>query len=184
MLRQVGYQAPDIFFLTEIPNFANLGFSPYARRDELIDDGDEILFHWLEHEVDAAHPFILYYHYRDLHLPYAPGEPYESMFMPDAFAAPFSWLSVFKRFIAREKIAVVKDNVMISRGDMDFAPRDRPWVEALYDAEIRRLDTEFFARLRRTLVATDLGENTIVVVSADHGEELLDRDLVGHISTF
>jgi len=183
-LRQVGYQAPDIFFLTEIPNFANLGFSPYARRDELIDDGDEILFHWLEQEADAARPFILYYHYRDLHLPYAPGEPYESMFMPNAFAATFSWLSVFKRFIAREKIAVVKGNVMISRGDMDFAPRDRPWVEALYDAEIRRLDTEFFARLRRTLSATGLDENTIVVVSADHGEELLDRDLVGHISTF
>jgi VanZ family protein len=79
---------------------------------------------------------------------------------------------------------VVKKNVMITRGTMDFAARDRPWVAALYDAEIRRLDVEFFGRLRRTLAETGLADNTVVVVSADHGEELLDRDLVGHISTF
>lgn len=184
VLREAGYQVPDIFFLTEIPNFENLGFEPYPRRNELIHDGDEILFRWLEEDADPARPFFLYYHYRDLHLPYAAGEPYESMFMPAAFAAPFSLLSTFKWFIAREKIAVVKDNVMISRSSMDFAARDRPWIEALYDAEIRRLDTEFFGRLRRTLVETGLDANTLVIVSADHGEELFDRDLVGHISTF
>lgn len=183
-LRRTGYQVPDIFFLTEIPNFEHLGFEPYARRNELIHDGDEILFHWLEEEADPQRPFFLYYHYRDLHLPYAAGEPYESMFVPQSFAAPLSLFSAFKRFIAREKISIVKDNVMIERGNIDFAARDRPWVEALYDAEIRRLDTEFFGRLRRTLAATGLDDNTLVVVSADHGEELLDRDLVGHISTF
>ena len=185
VLRQAGYRAPDIFFLTEIPNFENLGFEHYPRRDALIHDGDEILFHWLEQEADAdAAPFFLYYHYRDLHLPYAAGEPYESIFVPRAFASPLPGWGDFKRFIAREKIEIVKDNVMIARGNVDFAPRDRPWVEALYDAEIRRLDSEFFARLRRTLVATGLDANTIVVISADHGEELLDRGLVGHISTY
>lgn len=184
VLAKAGYEVPDIFFLTEIPNFENLGFTKYARRNELIHDGDEILFHWLEEEADPARPFFLYYHYRDLHLPYAAGEPYESMFMPGAFASSMPLYSVFKRFIAREKIAMVKRNVMIERGNIDFAARDRPWVEALYDAEIRRLDTEFFGRLRRTLAKTGLDSNTVLVVSADHGEELLDRDLVGHISTF
>ena len=183
-LGKAGYEVPDIFFLTEIPNFEHLGFEPYARRDELIHNGDEILFHWLEEEADPERPFFLYYHYRDLHLPYAAGEPYESMFMPGAFASSIPLYGAFKRFIAREKIAMVKDNVMIERGNIDFASRDRPWVEALYDAEIRRLDTEFFARLRRVLSTTGLDSNTVVVVSADHGEELLDRDLVGHISTF
>ena len=184
-LRRVGYRAPDIFFLTEIPNFENLGFESYSQRNELIDDGDEILFHWLEHEAEQdAAPFFLYYHYRDLHLPYAAGEPYESMFLPGAFVSSLPGWGALKRFIAREKIEIVKKNVMIARGNIDFAPRDRRWIEALYDAEIRRLDSEFFARLRRTLVATGLDANTIVVVSADHGEELLDRDLVGHISTY
>ena len=68
-LRGAGYRVPDLFFLTEIPNFANLGFEAYAKRDQLIHDGDEILFHWLEQESDPEQPFFLYYHYRDLHLP-------------------------------------------------------------------------------------------------------------------
>ena len=179
-----GYRAPDIFFLTEIPNFSNLGLEIYDRREELIDRGDEILFHWLEEEVVAGEPFFLYYHYRDLHLPYKPGESYESLYLPDAFDAPLGILSALKRFLAAEKMAVVKKSVMITRGLMDFDARDRPWIDALYDAQIRRLDEEFFGRLRRTLEREGLDENTLVIISADHGEELFDRDLIGHVSTF
>jgi len=185
VLQRVGYRVPDIFFLTEIPNFANLGFEPYARRKELLHRGDDILFTWLREEADkSTDPFFLYYHYRDLHLPYNPGEVYEELYLDEAFASSFGPLSWFKRFIAREKMDLVKKNVMITRGAMDFAPRDSSWVRALYDAGIRRLDDQLFARLRRTLEETGLADNTIVIVSADHGEELLDHGLVGHISTF
>ena len=184
VLIRAGYRAPDIFFLTDIPNFSNLGLQPYARRDELIPQGDEIFFHWLEEEAGRDSPFFLYYHYRDLHLPYDPGEPYESMFLPQAFASRFDLLSVLKRFLAAEKMAVVKAHIHLTRGVMDFNAGDRPWVRALYDAEIRRLDEEFFGRLRQSLERTGLLGNTLVVISADHGEELLDRDLIGHVSTF
>jgi arylsulfatase A-like enzyme len=184
VLRRAGYRAPDIFFLSEIPNFANLGLEPYALRQQLLPQGDEILFHWLRDEGKGDDPFFLYYHYRDLHLPYSPGEGYEELYLDEAFASPLSLLSAFKRFIAHEKMGVIKKNVVLSRGDMDFAARDSSWVRALYDAEIRRMDDQLFAGLRRTLNETGLAENTIVVVSADHGEELLDRGLVGHISTF
>jgi len=184
VLRRAGYRAPDIFFLSEIPNFANLGLEPYAHRQQLLHQGDEILFHWLRDEGQDDKPFFLYYHYRDLHLPYSPGEGYEELYLDEAFESPIKLFSSFKRFIAHEKMGVVKNNVLITRGDMDFAARDSSWVRALYDAEIRRLDDQFFAGLRRTLNETGLAENTIVVVSADHGEELLDRGLIGHISTF
>lgn len=184
VLRQAGYRAPDIFFLSEIPNFANLGLEPYAQRQQLLHDGDEILFHWLRNEGQGEKPFFLYYHYRDLHLPFNPGEGYEELYLDEAFASPLPFISSFKRFIAHEKMDLVKKNVIITRGDMDFAARDSSWVRALYDAEIRRLDDQLFATLRRTLNETGLAENTIVVVSADHGEELLDHGLVGHISTF
>ncbi len=185
VLRRAGYRAPDIFFLTEIPNFDRLGFEPYGRRQELLFQGDEILFNWLEREAgESASPFFLYYHYRDLHLPYDPGPGYDELYLDEAFAAPLDAIAALKRFIAHEKMDLVKRNVMITRGDMDFAARDSSWVRALYDAEIRRLDDLFFARLRRVLRETGLGDNTIVVVSADHGEALLDRELVGHISTF
>lgn len=184
VLVQAGYRVPDIFFLTDIPNFKNLGLQPYPRRDELIPQGDEVFFHWLEEETDPDTPFFLYYHYRDLHLPYNPGEPYESMFLPQAFASRFGLFSAFKRFLAAEKMEVVKTHIHLTRGVMDFNTGDRPWVRALYDAEIRRLDEEFFGRLRQTLEREGLDRNTLVVISADHGEELLDHGLIGHVSTF
>ena len=70
------------------------------------------------------------------------------------------------------------------RGIIDFAPWDKEWVSALYDAQIRRMDTEFFGRLRRVLRKTGLNDNTVIVITADHGEELLEHGLVGHVSTF
>ena len=33
-LRAVGYRAPDIFFLTDIPNFHHFGLEPYAHRNQ------------------------------------------------------------------------------------------------------------------------------------------------------
>ncbi|MBI2505135.1 MAG: VanZ family protein [Candidatus Latescibacteria bacterium] len=182
--RAAGYSAPDIFFLTDIPNFGNLGFEPYAERNRYIQDGDQILFRWLAEEAPRHQPFFLYYHYRELHLPYDPKPVYESMFLPPEYGPGFSLAGLYRKFLAGEKIAAVKKNVMLVRGDADFGSGDKSWIEALYDAQIRQLDEEFFAPLRQTLRELGLDRNTLVVVSADHGEELLDHDLVGHVSTF
>ena len=184
-LREVGYRAPDIFFLTDIPNFQNLGLEPWARRTQYLHDGDEILFRWLEEEAAASdRPFFLYYHYRDLHQPYAPGEEYEELFAENAFGPRWNPMSWVRRFVADEKMAIVQRDVMVPRGTLDFAPWDKRWVDALYDGEVRRLDDHIFGRLRRVLREQGLEDNTIIVVSADHGEELLEHGLIGHVSTF
>ena len=184
VLKGAGYRAPDIFFLTDLPNFSNLGLGSYARRNQYIYQGDEIIFKWLEEESGGERPFFLYYHYRDLHLPYNPGEEYEAMFMPEAFDSALGLVSAVKKFIAKDKMEVVKKNVMLVRGAMDFGPSDKGWVDALYDGEIRRLDEEFFSRLRQTLKQEGLDRNTLLIISADHGEELLDHGLIGHVSTY
>ena len=183
-LAAAGYYTPDIFFLTSIPNFKNLGLEPYARRAQYIDQGDDIIFKWLEEEADNKRPFFLYYHYRDLHQPYNPGAPYEELFLPEAFASTFGFLSSIKRFFAAEKMGLVQSQIMLTRGVMDFGLEDKAWVDALYDAQVFRLDEQFFGRLRRTLQEKGLEHNTLLVISADHGEELLDHGLIGHISTF
>ncbi|MCC7263635.1 MAG: VanZ family protein [Candidatus Latescibacteria bacterium] len=182
--RAAGYAAPDIFFLTEIPNFGELGFEPYPSRDRYIHDGDQILFKWLAEEAPRHQPFFLYYHYRELHLPYDPKPPFDTLFMPEEYGPGFSPLGLYRKVMAGEKIAAVRKNVMLVRGDADFGEDDQPWVEALYDGQIRQLDEEFFGPLRQTLRDLGLDRNTIVVISADHGEELLDHGLVGHVSTF
>jgi choline-sulfatase len=184
-LRGAGYRAPDIFFLSDIPNFKNLGLEPWARRGQYVQDGDEILFRWLEEEAtNSNQPFFLYYHYRDLHQPYAPGEEYEALFRQQAFGSRWNPMSWVRRFLAKEKIALVQREVMIPRNAMDFAPWDKGWIEAFYDGEIRRMDDRIFARLRRVLRQQGLEDNTVVVISADHGEELLEHGVIGHASTF
>ncbi len=185
-LRDGGYRAPDIFALTDIPNFHHMGFEPYPKRSEHIRrGGDEILFRWLEEEANRSDaPFFLYYHYRDLHQPYNPGPTYEELYLEKAFGAASNPLSWIRRFLAFEKMTLVKREVMMPRGIIDFAPWDKEWVYALYDAQIRRMDTEFFGRLRSVLRKIGLGDNTVIVITADHGEELLEHGLVGHVSTF
>ena len=186
LLKEAGYRVPDIFFLTDLPNFSNLGFEPYPRRKRYLQQGDEILFRWLEEEASAQadKPFFLYYHYRELHQPYNPEPPYDQMFMPPEYGPNFSLKGVFKKFLSREKMQIVRENVMLPRGVADFNPGDRAWIDALYDGQVRRLDDLLFARLRQVLEKQGLIGNTMVIVSADHGEELLDHGLVGHVSTF
>ena len=185
-LTAAGYRAPGLFFLNDMPNFSNLGMDEtFPGRDRYLRDGDEVLFHWLEKEstTDEA-PFFAYYHYRDLHQPYAHGPEFEEPYLREVFGPsydPFGWLA---RMAVSEKMALVQHEIMLVRELIEFDSSDRDWVRALYDAQIRRMDEQFIRRLRLTLVQTGLADNTLLVVSADHGEELIDHGLIGHVSTF
>ena len=66
VFKEHGYLVPNIAYLTNIPNFANLGLEPmeeqYVETDFL--PGDELL-NWIkEHRRDR---FLAWYHYRFLH---------------------------------------------------------------------------------------------------------------------
>jgi len=183
-LGQAGYRTPDILFLTDIPNFHHLGLESYARKARYVRQADEILFRWLAEEAHTSDaPFFLYYHYRDVHQPYQLS-PEHDLYTRASFGRPYSPLSLLKRVIAKEKMELVTREIHLPRGVMDFAAWDRPWVEALYDGQIRRLDDDIFARLRRVLHQQSLEDSTLIIVSADHGEELLEDGLIGHVSTY
>lgn len=67
-------------------------------------------------------------------------------------------------------------------GKVEFNAEDIPVIRALYDGEVAEVDE----RLRRNLERmreTGLLDRTIVIISADHGEELFDHGWVGHAST-
>ena len=185
-LAEVGYRVPDIFFLTDIHNFWHLGFEPYEKRTEYLKLGDEILFKWLIEEaaLGEERPFFLYYHYRDLHQPYAPGEQFDALFTPGSYGHVLNPISHLKRFLSADRRALVQREVMLPRGIADFKSWDRDWINALYDGQIRKFDKQFLGRFRRNLQELGFSENTLVVVSADHGEELLDHGMIGHVSTF
>lgn len=122
---------------------------------------------WLVEWADAGRrqPFFAFVHLWDVHYDYAPPPPYDSLFDPtyegDLDASNFE----------RNKALHAK-----------MPARDRDRLIALYDGEIRFTD-EWLGRLFATLDRMQLTTDTIVVVTADHGDEFFEHGLKGHAKT-
>jgi len=173
LLREGGYAAPDILYLSSIPNMQNLGLTPsFADRNRYLPNGDAVLFRALEAYADST--FFLYYHYRNLHLPYDPTPPYDRMFTPKGYD---------RSGFAQDRIATVRSNVTIPEGSVRFTEQDSAWIRGLYDGQVREMDDTFFGPLTAHLKRLRLYEKTLVIVTADHGEELLEHGFIGHPST-
>ena len=115
---------------------------------------------WLgEHEdTQDDQPFFLFVHLFDAHDPYHPPEPHYSLF-GEGYTGPIDGHNVTS-----------PDSPV--RGDMD--PADLKRLVSLYDGAIHFVDSEL-ARLFEGLRARGLEENTLVVVTADHGEEFFEH---------
>jgi len=66
-------------------------------------------------------------------------------------------------------------------GTVDLLPQDRPAVLALYDGEARVFD-DLVGTWLGALEELDVLDDTLVILTADHGEELMERGHVGHCS--
>lgn len=121
---------------------------------------------WLDAR-DAERPFFLYVHTIDPHVPYLPPSEMLALYDPD----PYEGIVDFHR--DRELLEGVKS------GRIDLNARDRAHLEALYDGEISYHDTHFGA-IMEGLERRGLAGETMVVFTADHGEEFWDHGSVGH----
>lgn len=142
--------------------FKNLGFSFEPGID---------LYQWISKRARASEPFFFWYHYLDSHLPYNPTDAGDilanvAVTGPDEQAR-------------REQ---VRELPVIPKGLIEFPDSDREWIEALYQGGFGDFDS-WFGQFWSYFTASGLHENTILIVTADHGEELLERGNVGHAST-
>ncbi len=115
---------------------------------------------WLDGERDPARPFLLYLHYMDPHSSYRAPEPFYSQWT-GGYDGPLTGdhMEIERWFVSGERVP--------TRADVRH-------LRALYDAEIAYWDQEF-GRLMQRLVVSGLDTNTIVVVTADHGEALYEH---------
>ncbi len=169
ILHGKGYRIPNLNFFTFAPYYQNLGLDQVQRSYFDGKEGDELI-NWLQANAGASGkgPFFVWYHTTLVHLPYNPG--------PNELPAPQSKL---------EKSAGIKavlNGAIVPIGSAQFQPEDRPVLDRLYDAELKRVDTLFHAALE-TLKRKGVLADTLVILTADHGEELLDHGFVGHAST-
>ncbi|HUG54149.1 MAG TPA: sulfatase-like hydrolase/transferase [Vicinamibacteria bacterium] len=116
---------------------------------------------FIDREAASAVPFFLLAHYFDAHLPYDPPLPFRERFADPADRAG--------------KDPALATQRPSFRGD--GAPLEARLVrrlEKLYDGEVGYLDQEV-GRLLAGLTGRRLDGNTVVVVTADHGEEFLEH---------
>jgi arylsulfatase A-like enzyme len=105
-------------------------------------------------------PFFVFLNYVDAHGPYLP---------PAEFAAPFQSAPVadpFRRFVEKPKRGVPDSTILREERDA-------------YDGSIAYLDAEL-EKLFRELERRGAMENTLVIVTSDHGEEFGEHGLMGH----
>jgi arylsulfatase A-like enzyme len=116
---------------------------------------------------------VLWHHYLNTHLPYAPSEE---------FRGPYRELAEELDSPARARLDVVQTASTIPTGTVAFEHDDIPAVRALYLCGVAEFDA-WFGTFWDFFNRSGLRDTTILVVTADHGEEIFERGNVGHAST-
>jgi arylsulfatase A-like enzyme len=122
-------------------------------------------------------PFFWHVFYSCNHLPYGNAEPYRSMFADPAYQG-----------VNRNKVDFDIDS-FIGGTDLEskwkaLPPHEVAQIRALYDGCTRQFD-DCVGKILASLKANGLAENTIVVITADHGDDHYEPGVtLGHGLTF
>ncbi|MCX5884368.1 MAG: sulfatase-like hydrolase/transferase [Proteobacteria bacterium] len=131
-------------------------------------------FKWLE--KDHGQPFFLFINYMDAHTPYLPPPPYDGYFSkippniilrnnppPDA------------SFVTAQTNLI---NSVIS-GDHQLTPEEKELTVSLYDGGILYLD-HYLGFLFEKLKDLKAYDNTIIIITSDHGEAFGEHNQMEH----
>ncbi|MGH7711740.1 MAG: sulfatase-like hydrolase/transferase [Gemmatimonadaceae bacterium] len=120
---------------------------------------NERVLDWLDSErrQDSQRPFFLFANYYDAHGPYAPPAPYDTMFSG-------------------------KEPPTRDSGSNDFTAEEVKGLLDAYDGSIAYLDRQI-GELLTALEQRGLLENTVIVVTSDHGEEFNEHGQMNHGNT-
>ncbi len=124
---------------------------------------DKAIQEWLRDNYQKK--FFLFLHYWDVHYDYAPPAPYDAMFDPNYTGTIDS-----------------KDFEYNSRIEPGMDPRDLFHIIALYDGEIAFID-KYIGELLSTLKQLGVYDKTLIILTADHGDEFFEHGRKGHRKT-
>ncbi|MBV8842597.1 MAG: sulfatase-like hydrolase/transferase [Bryobacterales bacterium] len=115
-------------------------------------------------------PFFLFLNYMDAHSPYVPGPPFENRFAENSAPAPS---------VARNERRLDILSYQVNSGRRTLRPREALFLMSHYDEGIAAEDAalgSLFEDLRRL----GLFDNTMIVVTSDHGEGFVEHGVLGH----
>jgi len=148
--------------------------SQYPPADVVVDR----VLQWLD--TGSRHPFFLWFHLMEPHTPYLPPPPFDRL--PGRSYIDASDLQVnealYRRLFEQEGKKSPQEFASLPRlpGSRNQAFAH---IRALYDGEIAFADHEL-GRLFEELEKRRLLDNSLVIITADHGEEFLEHGHVIH----
>jgi arylsulfatase A-like enzyme len=169
-LRDAGYRTAAFVYNDHLPaeHGFDQGFELYEWGDF---DAAEINRRFLEFlGREDPRPFFAYLHYLDVHWPFKPSAEFRDRFADSSRSELFD----------REDWKGLRDR--INDGVTRVSDSDRRRLVDLHDAAIAELDARI-GELLDSLRAQGRLEGTLILLTSDHGEELLDHGRVGHGST-
>jgi len=164
-IREVGRR---LFDGNPLVNLANAVYGQFVR-DRIEDDGaastNEWIADWLDSRDDSD-PFFLLINYFEPHLEYRPPREHAERFLPDGVTYD-------------EAMDVNQDAWRYIANKVGMTDSDFEILQALYRAEISYLD-ERIGELRGHLENAGEWDDTVFVVTGDHGENIGDHGLMDH----
>ena len=118
----------------------------------------------LEFVDSTEEPFFLWAHYMDPHGPYSPPREYQEVFH-DEYVGMKRAQEMYKRAVIEDPESITAD--------------ERREMVNLYDEEIRYADAQL-GRFLDGLESHGLLEETLVILTADHGDAFGERGYYGH----
>ncbi len=150
------------------------GFDRFAPSGPETSDG-RALESALEFLAEDAGPAFAYVHLRACHNPY-----------PAAGRDPGYWALAGERFdeeaLKESGIdpGIVEFKLRVRSGEIRPSPEQVRYVHAVYESRLRRVDERLVGAVSAGLRARKLYDRTLLLLSADHGEELLDHGSYAH----
>ncbi|NIR47208.1 sulfatase-like hydrolase/transferase [candidate division KSB1 bacterium] len=127
---------------------------------------NESIKKWLTESWDEERPFFMFVNYMECHEKYNPPYPYDRKFMPSRFSR---W----------RVLQVNPDKEKILESSEKKKAEDLEIMKALYDGELNYLDMRI-GELIDYLNSQGILENTVTVITSDHGDSLGEHDELGH----
>ncbi len=164
-LVDAGWSCPNLTYLNELDNYWNLGYAAAETPARPLDGADATVIDALS---ATPEPFFLWFHYKFVHLPY--------------------WQPArYRRALGVETVpehlrSSVGTGFVVPRAEHSFEPGDAEIMRRMYASGVLAMNT-WLERVLGTIDSCGLADRTSVVLTSDHGEELLEHGHVGHAST-
>lgn len=137
-----------------------------SRKDSGASLTNDRVMEWITGGEERTRPFFAFVNYMETHEPYLPPYPYNRRFMSSRYS-PFR--------VARASAR--RDEILTGEGGQ--RRQDLEILEALYDGTLRYAD-EMVGRLADAIRSHGLLDDTVLIITSDHGDSFGEHGHLGH----